>query len=81
MQLGCAAGQIQSRNGAASEKREHGIDRFTTHHFRARRARFDVAMDAGEIAVTAEIYLQRINRAPGQRRAELANFLTEQLHN
>ncbi len=81
MQLGRAAGQIQSWNGAASEKREHGIDCFAAHHLRARRARFDMAMDTGEIAVTAEIHLQRINRAPGQRRANLANFFTERLHN
>lgn len=81
VQLGRAAGEIQSGNAAAGEKREYGIDGFAAHHFCARGTRFDMAMDAREVAVTAEIHLQRINPAPGQWRAELANFLTKRLHN
>jgi hypothetical protein len=39
-----------------------------------------MAMDARQIAVTAEIHLQRIHCAPRQRTAEVANFFTERLH-
>src|SRR6188508_2422671 len=81
VQLGRAAGEIQRGNAAAGEKREHGFDSFAAHHFCARGTRFDMAMDARQVAVTAEIHLQRINPAPGQWRAELANLLTKRLHN
>src|SRR5438105_3133399 len=43
---------------------QHGVDRLAAHHFFSRRTRFDVAVNASKIAVTAHVDLKNIDRAP-----------------
>jgi hypothetical protein len=61
MKLGRAAGDVQRRNAAAGKKAQHGLDCLPAHHFFARWAGFDVAVNTGQIAVAPQIDLQNFD--------------------
>ena len=66
VQLWRAAGDIKGRNVCAGGKTQNAIYRFPAHHFCSRRTRFNMAVNASEIAVAAHVDLQDINGAPAQ---------------
>ncbi len=61
VQLRRSAGDIESRNVGARKKSQHRIDILPAHHLLARRSRFDMAVNARQVAVAPEIHLQHVD--------------------
>ena len=58
VQFRCAAGQVERLRPACIEKAQHRVDGLAFHHFLTRGAGIDVAMQAGLVALVAEVDLQ-----------------------
>src|SRR6185312_12418160 len=80
MQLRRAAGDIQRRNVRAREESQHRIDVLPAHHLFARRTGFDMAVNARQVAVAAQVDLQDFDPAAAQPVAEYLNLFRKGLH-
>src|SRR5258706_2812910 len=80
VQLRPAGGDVERRNVRAGQKTQHRIDVLPAHHLGARRSRFDVAVNAGQIAVTSQVDLQDIDSTTSELSAVGANSVSEGLH-
>src|SRR5690625_6411571 len=63
MHLRRAAGQIQGLNASRFEHLNNELNGVIAHHLLASRARVDVAVHTGLIALVAQVHLQRVQLA------------------
>jgi hypothetical protein len=66
MKLRRSARDIQTRNFRLPEKTDYRLDVVPAHHLCTSRTRFDVAVNAGQIAITAHVDLKDVDREPAK---------------
>src|SRR5258708_3173374 len=68
IELGCAAGDVESGDAPALQKFQRHVGDAAAHLLGAVRARSDMAMHAGLVAAIADVDLERVEPAAAKRR-------------
>jgi len=80
IQLRRAACDVDGGDRGSFQELQNSVDGLARHHFFSSRSRFDVAVNAGLVAVFAHVHLQDVDRALAKLTPALAESLMEGTH-